>query len=219
MKKLLSRFSITLVFLAVLLVSTSQAMASVYITEWMYKGDGGEFFELTNTGNEAADLTGWSYDDDSGIAGTFDLSPLRTIAAGESVIITEDTAAQFTADWNLATSVKVIGGVTNNIGSSDTINIYDASGTLVDTLSYDTNPIKTNGASGNPLSIASLGADDDSLWGLASVGDAYGSWASILGDVGNPGVFFPAAVPVPGSICLLGSGLLALSGLTRRKRA
>ena len=216
MKKLLSCVSFVFVFFCVF---SAQAMADIVITEWMYKGDGGEFFEITNIGTESVDLTGWSYDDDSNEAGTFDLSALGTIAAGESVIVTEDTAEQFIKDWALDSSVKVIGGVTNNIGSSDTIYIYDADDAVVDTLTYDKDTIKTNGASGNPTSADALGADDDSLWVLSYVGDEYGSWASALGDVGNPGVCSLAAVPVPGTISLLAAGLFGLAGMSRRKNA
>jgi predicted extracellular nuclease len=219
MKKLLSRLFLVLLACTVFFTLTGQAMAGLHITEWMYKGDGGEFFELTNTGDNDINLAGWSYDDDSGIAGTFDLSSLGVIAAGESVIVTEDTAAQFSSDWGLDASVKVIGGVTNNIGSSDTINIYDASDSLMDTLTYEKGTIKANSVSGNPINLAALGVDDDSLWVLASVGDKYGSWASALGDVGNPGVFALSEVPVPGAVWLLGSCLLGIVGVRRSKNA
>ena len=221
MKKLLSCVSFVFVFFCVF---SAQAMADIVITEWMYKGGGGEFIELTNTGTEAVSLSDWYFMDDKDNDNPFDLSGLGIIAAGESVIITEDTAEQFISDWGLDGSVTILGGLGtddhgNNIGGSDTINIYDATGTLVDTLTYDKNTIQTKGASGNPISTQALGADDDSLWVLSEISDEYGSWASVLGDVGNPGVFSLAAVPVPGTLSLLAAGLFGLAGISRRKNA
>lgn len=223
MKKFLSRLSLALLAGTVFLTLTSQAMAGLVITEWMYKGDGGEFFELTNTGDGAIDLSGWYFLDSHTDTNTFDLSSLGTVAAGESVIVTEDSASTFSSDWGLDASVKVLGGLGDaygyNIGGSDTINIYDASDSLVDSLTYEKDTIATNGASGNPIDLAALGADDDSLWVLSAVGDEYGSWASVLGDVGNPGVFTLSSVPVPGAVWLLGSGLLGIVGVRHRKKA
>jgi len=210
---------------AMTLVVSSQAWASpaVSITEWMYSGNGGEFIEFTNTSNTSIDFSGWSYDDDSRTAGVFDLSGFGTVAAGESVVITESDAADFRAAWNLASSVKVLGGYTNNIGRNDEINLYDNSSVLVDRLAYgDQNffrSIRTQNASGNPFVIFSLGANDPLLWVLATIGDEYGSYASANGDIGNPGFnpFAASPVPVPGAAWLLGSALVSLAGLRRRQ--
>ncbi len=210
---------------AMTLVVSSQAWASpaVSITEWMYSGSGGEFIEFTNTSNTSIDFTGWSYDDDSRTAGVFDLSGFGTVAAGESVVITESSAAAFRAAWNLASSVKVLGGYTNNIGRADEINLYDSGANPVDTLAYDdkniAGTIRTQGASGNPISLDALGANNSALWKLATIGDEYGSNASTNGDIGNPGInpFAASPVPVPGAAWLLGSALVSLAGLRRRQ--
>ena len=55
------------------------ASAQVYITEWMYNGNGatGEYIEFTNLGATAVDFSGWSFDDDSRNAGTVEPERLR----------------------------------------------------------------------------------------------------------------------------------------------
>ncbi len=67
------------------------ASAQVYITEWMYNGNGGtgEYIEFTNLGATAVDFSGWSFDDDSRNAGTVSLSAFGLVNPGESVILTE----------------------------------------------------------------------------------------------------------------------------------
>lgn len=192
------------------------ATAEIRITEWMYSsgGKGDEFIEFTNVGNTAVDMTGWSYDDDSRIVGAFDLSGFGLVAAGETVVITEGNALDFAAVWNLDASVKILGGYTNNIGRNDEINLFDSAGNVADRLAYgDQNfpgTIRTQGRSGNPLAGA-LGANDPSLWVLASNGDAFGSYFSLFDDLGNPGVY----VPAPAATALLGFGVLAAA---RRRR-
>lgn len=199
--------------LAAVLASASMAAAEIRITEWMYSGAGGEFVEFTNVGLEPVDLTGWSYDDDSQLIGEFDLSGFGLVQPGESVVLTENIAAAFRVIWSLPESVKVVGEYTNNLGRADEINLFDADGNLADRLTYGDavfpGTIRTQNASGNPLSNAALGANDVTQWTLASVGDVYGSYAAAGGDVGNPGLY-TLYIPEPASLVLLGLGLLAL---------
>lgn len=202
-----------------LLAATGQAAAAeVYITEWMYKGNGGEFVEFTNMGSTAIDFASWSYDDDSRIPGVLNLSAFGLVAPGESVIITEHSASKFRADWSLSASVKVIGNYTNNLGNGDEINLFDALGQLADRLSYGSNP-RTDGTSGRPGTLAALGANDVSLWVFSAVGDADGSWLSVNLDLGSPGQFNPGTseVPLPAAAWLFGSALLGLFGGKRRQ--
>lgn len=174
------------------------AAAQVRITEFMYSGNGPEFVEITNTGAAAVDLTGWSFDDDSGVAGSFPIGALGTLAAGQSAIIAEGDATAFRTAWGLCASAKVVGGNGQNLGRNDVINIYDAAGAQVDKLRFgDQNfpgTIRTQNAAGW-VSALGLGADAITQWTLASVGDAENSRASSAGDIGSPGLSTRAAQP------------------------
>jgi hypothetical protein len=166
------------------------------ITEWMYAGAGGEFIELTNLGAHAIDSSGWSIDDSNATAGAFPLGGLGVVQPGESVIITESTAASFRAAWTLPPGVKIaeqlgtIGG--HNLGRNDQVHLFDASGTLQDRLDYGDQSypgtIRTQNASGQ-VPCAAVGDNDVAAWRLAQAGDDHGSWASGTGDVGSPGSY------------------------------
>ena len=189
------------------------ALGDVVISEWMYAGSDGEFIEFTNTGPAAVDMTGWSFDDDSGVPGTVDLSDFGVVEAGASVVLTEALAADFIAAWSL-TDVGVIGELSANLGRNDQINIYDAGGILVDQLSFGDEDYpgtpRAKDASCN-IPATDYGFDvAQPTWELAVVGDDFGSWASLGGDVGSPGV---APIPEPATVVLL-----VLGGLLSARR-
>ncbi len=197
------------------LALASAASAQVRITEWMYSGAEGEYIEFTNIGAAPVDMTGWSFDDDSRTPGTVDLSTFGMVAPGASVLLIEGVGADFRTAWGLGAGIGIFELNKTNLGRNDEINLFDAADALVDRLTYgDQNiagSIRTQNRSGS-TEIENLGANTVLTWDLASVGDAYGSWASVGGDVGNPGTY----VPAPGALALAGiSGLL----VSRRRRA
>ncbi|MBX3636747.1 MAG: lamin tail domain-containing protein [Rubrivivax sp.] len=194
--------------------------SGVKISEWMYNGD--EFVEFTNFGPSPVDFTGWSYDDDSRLPFTFSLSAFGVVAPGESVILAERSAADFSAEWGLGAGVKVIGNLNVNLGRADEINLFDASGALVDRLTYGDNTVggpRTLNVSGIPGSAAVIGANQVTGWVLSALGDGQGSYASASGFLGSPG-FSPYAAPIPepASIALMLAGLGAVGAAARRRR-
>lgn len=213
----------TLLLMSLLSMNTL-AHADVRITEWMYNTNSaasGEFFELTNFGNTAVDFTGWSYDDDSRVAGTVSLASFGIVAAGESVIVTELTATAFRNLWNLAADVKVLGNLTVNLGREDEINIFNGN-VLVDRLSYDDRQglgPRTTGNSAVPGSWSVVGANQASGWVFTQAGDVHGGFANKVGELGSPGsAAFIAAVPEPSSYALLMAGLILMGFIGYRRQ-
>lgn len=179
--------------------------ANVRITEYMPSGNGGEFIEFTNLGGTPVDMSGWSYSDVSRLRGQVNLSAFGTLAAGESVILTESIAGDFSVDWQLS-GVTIIGGNTVNLGGNDEINLYDNSGAQVDRLTYGPanfpGSINADGTSGWPCASA-VGTNDIFNWRRAAIGDGQSSFLSLLGDVGSPGQY-ASTICAPGSCCTSG---------------
>ncbi|MBW4643463.1 MAG: ExeM/NucH family extracellular endonuclease [Goleter apudmare HA4340-LM2] len=180
----------------------SQPLPNIQITEYMYQGTNGEFMEFTNLGTTAVDFTGWSYDDSGRMPGTVNLSAFGIVQPGESVILTEATEADFRAAWGLSAEVKVIGGLTRNLGRADEINLYDNNGQLIDRLTYGDETflgtIRTQTRSGwtEPGNLDAVTINTD--WQLSTVDDAQNSRTSIGGDIGNPGFYNVNNTPLPG---------------------
>jgi predicted extracellular nuclease len=216
--KLMQSKSLMGILAAGLLMSANSASAVMQITEWQYNTS--EFIEFTNIGASPVNMAGWSFDDDSRAAGTVDLSGFGMVAPYESVILSEASASDFRTTWGLPASVKVIGGNSANLGRNDEINLFDASSSLVDRLTYgDQNipgTIRTETNSGNPMNLAALGANDVSKWVFSSAGDTYGSHLNSASPAGygNPGVF--SLVPEPSTALMVVFG--AIGAVCRRRR-
>jgi len=227
MKARISTFLLTAIGgLTLALASADHAdAASIAITEWMYNsgGAGGEYIELTNVSKAPIDMTNWSQDDSNRTPGKHALgATFGIVQPGESVIITESTAAAFRTAWNLSPSVKVFGPYSNdNLGRSDEINIYDNNNVLVDRLTFNDQAAnggpRTSGQGGNiPLAFLSLNTPQNAV--LSTVNDSYHSYASTNGDIGNPGTYTP--VPEPATIGLVAVAALVFAGgrVVRRRK-
>ena len=180
-------------------VAAGSASAQIRITEYMYSGElaaggggGGEFFELTNVGDSPIDMTGYSYDDESAVPGTTDLSVFGVVMPGESVIVAEDPESIFRIDWSLPASVDVLGDNTNNLNRNDAINIFDADDNLVDALDFGDQDfpgsVRAREFSAWPC-LDAVGADDPFGWNLSVIGDVQGSYQSAPMTVGSPGLY------------------------------
>ncbi len=134
------------------------ASASIVITEASPWSSGNsayaaDWFELTNTGTTAVDITGWKMDDNSNSFGSsVALRGVTSIAAGKSVIFIEGLAdgstdkaidAKFSTTW-FGTETPPAGVVIGNYGGSgvglstggDSVNIFDASGKQITGISF-----------------------------------------------------------------------------------
>jgi hypothetical protein len=144
----------------------------------------GDWWELTYAGSSTVDLTGYSWDDNSNIAGTVTFGNI-TIGPGESVIILDDNGswvASWKGEWALGSDVNVydhshFSGTFPGLGSSDGIFLYDSCDVLITSAVY---PSRTTG-------ISNEWDTDGTFLGLSVIGenDAYQS-LNASPDVGSP---------------------------------
>lgn len=180
--------------------------AVMRITEFASTASNGEFIEFTNIGDAPADLSNWSFDDNSRLPDTQPLGLFGLVQPGESVILTESSASAFRAGWGLCAGVKIIGGLTANLGSGDEINLFDASDVLVDRLTY-TGAVTNTTRYATPAAVSATAiVNNFAIWGTSAPGDAEASFPSVVGtDLGSPGSSARAAfdfdpcVGVPGA--------------------
>lgn len=212
----------------VLLAGGSLAQAAVSVTEvapWSSKESpvGADWFELTNTGTSALDITGWKVDDSSAsFASGAVLTGLSHIAAGQSVIFVEGDAAvaqAFKLNWfgNSVPASFAVGYYSGKgLGLStdgDAINIYNASGVLQANVLFGSSgsaaPYQTfdNAAGLNNTTISQLS--------VMGVNGAFATAGSV-GEIGSPGSI--AAVPEPETYAMLLAGLGLVGAVARRRR-
>ena len=160
-----------------------------------------DWFEIFNYGDDAIDLTGMSWDDESGISGT-SVFPAISIAAGERIVVWDDVAANensFLTSWKLNhLSVQVISSdeLTGNFpslsGNGDGVYLFDSLGNSL------TNSLYSSTSQGYSIEFDTTGTS----LGFA-VDSVNGAYISNKGDVGSPGVgrlayFFSTAPGVYG---------------------
>jgi len=155
---------------------------------------GSDWFEVTNNGTTALDITGWKVDDNSkSFSSAIALTGITSIAAGESVIFIENDADaaviidKFKSVWfgtNVPVGLQVGTYTGSGIGLSsggDAVNLFNASGTLMANVTFGvstTNYTFNNAAGLNDTELSTLsiiGVND----AIAAVNDAI--------QIGSPG--------------------------------
>lgn len=207
------------VLIAVLGLGEWQVNAQVSITEVSNSNNFGEdWFELTNFGSAAVDLTSYYWDDDGPAGADGALFGNFSIAAGESLIVLEGPStgvASFEALFGLTpgsiqilteddfTGPNTFSGLSSN---GDEISLWDtdpnvlgAAFTLIDFVSFP-----AAAATGVPFDVFNGNPVPNTTGTLTS-----------NGDIGTPGV--ATAVPEPGSVALL--SLFGALAAAKRRRA
>lgn len=216
-----------LVIAAVLLAAgATMAQAEVRITEfspWSSGSSGSpygaDWFELTNVGSSAVDISGWSMDDNSANAGVAFLTGIGQIGAGQSVIFLEGTGsanASFISTWfgaNAPAGFAIGNYAGSGIGLStggDQVNIFNQLGVLQASVSFgdSTRGQTFDNAAGLNSTVVSQ---------LSQVG-INGAFMNSSGEIGSPGTI-AAAVPEPETYAMLLAGLALVGAVARRRRA
>ena len=218
------------VLVAAIVCAVGMATGQVVVTEINSNSDAtDDWFELTNIGAAAVDLTGWMADDypeDIGNAGELrdDAGGGITAEAGESVIFVQydsdlggtfaDQIALFRTAWGGLAGVKVGMYQGSGLGRDDGVSIFNSAGTLVAQEIYfdpDLDPPADLHA-GQWVGATNI---DSAIWDpnsgtpsittpafnsfIAPQAGQMGVFAASDGGLGSPG----AVVPEPNSLALL----------------
>ncbi|MBB5352629.1 hypothetical protein HNR46_002877 [Haloferula luteola] len=205
---------------ACLLLAATSAPGALVITEVMANSGSetgatnGDWFELTNTGSVAIDLTGYYWDDGGSSANDGSLFPGIVIGAGDSIVIVDENATNLSA-WVTAWGGSVVAYSSETFGGPNTFSGLSANGDQIEI--WDADP---NAGTANLVASAYFGTSTTGysfIWDTEgnslgiSVAGENGAYTAANGDVGSAGT----VVPEP-SIALFGG--LGLLGLFLRRR-
>lgn len=200
-------------------LATVAAPGALVITEVMSDSGGtgatnGDWFELTNTGAAAVDVTGYYWDDDGPAGNDGALFPGISIPAGGSVVIVDEGAGNL-ADWLVAWGGGFTAISADDFAGPDTFSGLSSAGDQIEIWDADPNAGPANLVASVTFGAATTGSSFE--WDLAgnplglSVAGENGATTGTQGDIASPG----SVVPEP-SIALLGG--LGLLGMLRRRR-
>lgn len=149
-----------------------------------------DWFELTNLGEEAADLTGYRFDDGSALlAAAVTFTNQISIAPGESIVFVENMSPEAFRNWwgpgNFKTNQQIItyrGAGLSLSSLGDAINLWNSGATEdFDTVSSEVFSTTTNGIS------FTYSVETQSFGDLSVEGEG-GAWMAYEnGDIGSPG--------------------------------
>lgn len=156
----------------------------------------GDWFELTNTGTVAVNISGWKVDDNSNsFASSVALNGITSIAPGESVIFIESAAPStvvpaFLSNWfgsnppaGLQVGTYTGGGVGLSTGG-DAVNVFNGAGELQAKVIFGASPAGPS----FPTFNNALGLNNTTISTLSAVGvnDAFVAVNS-ASEIGSPG--------------------------------
>lgn len=181
----------------ILALAVSTVHADLVITEVMPKSAhastvvDGDWWELTNTGGSAVNLSGYTWDDlPTPLAPTISYFPNVTIQPGESIIILAEAISNVSTwktAWGLGSTQVLsrelfIGGeaFSGLAETGDEVNLYDPFGNLVAHADFGTVPVGQS---------AAFLRDGTPIHGLNSTAGKHGAASSTQSpaDVGSPG--------------------------------
>ena len=135
-------------------LALATAQANIIITEVNSNSNGGDFFELYNTGASAVNLNGWKWDDDS-------LSPTAgatfgniSIPAGGVLVVSNGNAgneAAFKTAWNLGNDVNVIATGGPGLGGNDAVILFDTANNVIASFNYRSAALTANSITLQPF--------------------------------------------------------------------
>ncbi len=185
------------------LVNETPQLPNVTISEVAPWGSGNspaaaDWFEVTNNGTSAINISGWKVDDSSNsFASSLFLTGITSIAPGESVIFLESSAsnpaatvtANFKSLWfgaNPPASLQVGTYQGSGIGLStggDAVNLYDAAGVLQANVVFGASPITLFKTFNN-----AIGLNNTTISQLSEIGvnDAFAALNDV-NEIGSPG--------------------------------
>jgi uncharacterized protein YjiK len=157
-------------------------------------GYAADWWELTNTGTEPVDLTGWKMDDNSASIGTaVALNGVSLLQPGQSAILLEGDATKVTSfetAWfggappaGVQVGYYSGGGVGLSTGG-DAVAVFDANGDLVTGVAFGT--ATTNVSFDNAAGAGSATLPLPAITALSTVGQA-GAITNSATEIGSPG--------------------------------
>jgi hypothetical protein len=219
---------------AVFAAGSVTATAQIVITEVASWGSStatyaADWFELTNIGTEAVDISNWKVDDNSNsFLSAVPLRGLTSISPGQTVVFIESGASNvndatklsaFTTAWFNGTApggftAGFYGGTGLGLSSSsgDAVNIFNAAGTVQANVTFGATESTTPYLSFDNTA----GANNVTLTTVSSVGVNGAFTAFDAHAVGSPGI---TPVPEPEEYAAaLGAFSLAVAAWMRRQR-
>jgi uncharacterized protein YjiK len=186
---------------------------------------GADWFEVTNLGSTAVDITGWKMDDDSRSFGSaVALRNVTSIGAGRSAIFIETSGSQTDAGNTTKFSQLWFGSPTppagvqiGNYGGSgvglstggDDVNLFNTSGGRVTGVHFGTSPGGPFPTFDNSAGIGGTGSPPPTISTLSAVG-VHGAFAAPgdAAETGSPGADFlpPTFTDVPADITAEATG-------------